>query len=84
MATRPNLSACNRANGRQDVRGDYGGYRILGDENIWLLHLSSGSPEGWVVPGRNPNGVYLYLEDVDGLAARVSDLIVGANPERKP
>jgi catechol 2,3-dioxygenase-like lactoylglutathione lyase family enzyme len=65
------------------VRGDYGTYRILGDEHGWLLHLSSESPEGWVVPGRNPNGVYLYLEDVDGLAARVSDLIIGAGPEHK-
>ena len=66
------------------VRADHGNYRILGDDNGWLLHLSSQSPERWVVPGRNPNGVYLYLEDVDGLAARVSDLIIGAGPERKP
>jgi hypothetical protein len=37
-----------------------------------------------VVRGRNPNGVYLYLEDVDGLAARVSDLVAGDGPEQKP
>lgn len=66
------------------VRGDYGSYRILGDDNGWHLHLSSESPEGWVVPGRNPNGIYLYLEDVNGLAARLSDLIIGTGPERKP
>jgi len=66
------------------VRGDHGSYRILGDDNGWLLHLSSQSPEGWVVPGRNPNGIYLYLEDVDGLAGRLSDLIIGDGPERKP
>jgi len=66
------------------VRGDYGSYRILGDDNAWHLHLSSESPEGWVVPDRNPNGIYLYLEDIDGLAARLSDLIIGTGPERKP
>jgi hypothetical protein len=37
-----------------------------------------------VVRGRNPNGVYLYLEDIDGLAARVSNLLVGDGPEQKP
>jgi len=65
-----------------EVLSDYGTYRILGDGKGWWLHLSSESPKGWVVPGRNPNGVYLYLEDVDGLAARVSDLAKG--PEHKP
>jgi catechol 2,3-dioxygenase-like lactoylglutathione lyase family enzyme len=66
------------------VHSDHGRYRILTDGKGWLLHLSSESPKGWVVSGRNPNGVYLYLEDVDGLAARVSDLVVGAGPEQKP
>ena len=66
------------------VEGDHGDYRILSDGKGWMLHLSGGPPEGWVVPGRNPNGVYLYLEDVDGLAARVSDLRLGGGPEHKP
>lgn len=66
------------------VRGDYGRYRILSDGNGWILHLSAEAPEGWVVPGRNPNGVYLYLQDVDGLAVRVSDLSNAARPEHKP
>ena len=66
------------------VHSDHGRYRILTDGKGWLLHLSSEPPKGWVVSGRNPNGVYLYLEDVDGLAARVSDLVVGAGPEQKP
>jgi catechol 2,3-dioxygenase-like lactoylglutathione lyase family enzyme len=66
------------------VSRDHGRYRILTDGKGWLLHLSSESPEGWVVAGRNPNGVYFYLEDVDGLAARVGDLIVGLGPEKKP
>jgi hypothetical protein len=65
------------------VHSDHGTYRILSDGRGWLLHLSSESPEGWVVPGRNPNGIYLYEEDVDGVAARVSDLTQGAVPQHK-
>jgi catechol 2,3-dioxygenase-like lactoylglutathione lyase family enzyme len=63
---------------------DYGTYRILGDGKGWLLHLSAESPKGWVVPVRNPNGLYLYLEDVDGLAARIADLLADCGPAHKP
>lgn len=66
------------------VHSDHGRYRILTDGKGWLLHLSSESPAGWLVPGRNPNGLYLYLEDVDGVAAQVSDLIGGAGPAHMP
>jgi catechol 2,3-dioxygenase-like lactoylglutathione lyase family enzyme len=66
------------------VHSDHGRYRILSDGNGWLLHLSSEAPEGWVVPGHNPNGLYLYLEDVDRLAGEVSDLIIGSGVEHKP
>jgi hypothetical protein len=43
--------------------------------------------EGWLVPGRNPFGLYLYLEDVDALAAEFRNEILGASagaPEDKP
>jgi hypothetical protein len=67
------------------VEGDYSGYQILGDGKGWWLHLTDEAPEGWVVPGRNPNGLYLYCEDVDALAAKVSDLWIGGKgPEHKP
>ena len=66
------------------VQSDHGRYRILSDGKGWLLHLSSEAPQGWVVPGRNPNGLYLYQEDVDELANRISDLILGDGPEHKP
>lgn len=66
------------------VHSDHGRYRILGDGKGWLLHLSSESPEGWVVPGQNPNGIYLYVEDVDGVAARVRDLTKAAGPQHTP
>ena len=65
------------------VQSDHGRYRILSDGKGWLLHLSNEAPQGWVVPGSNPNGLYLYLEDVDGLAKRLSDLILGDGPEHK-
>ena len=51
-----------------NLLSDYGSYRILGDGKGWLLHLSAESPKGWVVPGRNPNGLYLYTADVDAIA----------------
>jgi len=69
---------------RMEVFNDYGTYRIMGDGKGWFLHLSSEAPDGWVVPGRNPNGLYICLEDVDGLAAEVADLIIGDGPEHKP
>ena len=35
--------------------------------------------EGWLVPGCNPFGLYLYVEEVDELAARM-----GCRAEDKP
>jgi len=66
------------------VHADFARYRILTDGKGWLLHLSSEFPEGWLTPGRNPNGLYLYLQDVDDLAAQVGDLSNVAGPEHKP
>src|SRR5690606_16932869 len=67
-----------------EVLSDYGSYKILGDGKGWLLHLSAESPKGWIVPGRNPNGLYLYTEDVDGIVARCPDLFPGGGPTHKP
>lgn len=66
------------------VTGDHGDYRILADGKGWHLHLQSAEP-GWLIPGRNPQGIYLYAEDVDAVADRVRDLIIepGA-PHDKP
>jgi hypothetical protein len=68
---------------RLTVVSDHGSYRILGDGKGWWLHLSSESPKGWVVPGRNPNGLYLYLKAVDDLASELSDLLLGGAAEHK-
>jgi catechol 2,3-dioxygenase-like lactoylglutathione lyase family enzyme len=53
-------------------------YRILADGKGAALHLAS-AVEGWLVPGRNPFGLYLYTENVDDLAEAL-----GVKPEDKP
>ena len=59
-------------------------YRILSNRATAHLHLTR-AKKGWLVPGRNPFGLYLYLEDVDGLAAALQDLRSGRRgPENKP
>jgi uncharacterized glyoxalase superfamily protein PhnB len=57
-------------------------YRMLSDGLGGEVHLTRPG-EGMLVPGRNPFGLYLYAEEVDALAARVSDLVVHP-PEDKP
>src|SRR3569833_612939 len=51
-------------------------YRILSNGAGGHLHLTS-AVENWLVPGRNPFGLYLYVEDVAGLAAAVKALWLG-------
>jgi catechol 2,3-dioxygenase-like lactoylglutathione lyase family enzyme len=43
-------------------------YRMLSDGLGGEVHLQP-AVEGWLTPGRNPFGLYLYREDVDALAA---------------
>lgn len=42
-------------------------YRMLSDGYGGHIHLNPAA-EGWLVPGRNPFGLYLHREDVDALA----------------
>jgi hypothetical protein len=59
-------------------------YRLLSNGKGGYLHLTD-AVEGWLVPGRNPFGLYLYLEDVDKLAAEFRNEIIGKTaPEDKP
>ncbi|MDQ0463625.1 catechol 2,3-dioxygenase-like lactoylglutathione lyase family enzyme [Caulobacter ginsengisoli] len=58
-------------------------YRMLSDGKGGTLHLTD-AVAGWLVPGRNPFGLYLYAENVDELAAGVADLILGGKVEDKP
>lgn len=62
----------------------YDTYRILYDGKGGAIHLTK-AVEGWLIPGRNPFGLYLYSEDVDGLAAAFPSETSGQNaPEHKP
>ena len=60
-------------------------YRILSDGKGGHLHLTN-AVEGWLVPGHNPFGLYLYADNVDELAERFPCDILGRNPvpEDKP
>jgi hypothetical protein len=65
----------NRTGGNDD-------YRILENHQGDHLHLKK-ADEGWLVPGRNPFGLYLYRENVDELALEFRDKIV-AGPANTP
>jgi hypothetical protein len=59
-------------------------YRILSDGKGGHLHLID-AVEGWLVPGRNPFGLYLYTEAVDALAAEFKgETLEKHGPEHKP
>ena len=64
---------------------DHGAYRLLSDGHGAEVHLQP-APEGWLVPGRNPFGIYIRTPRVDGLAAIAHDAIIGPEqaPEHKP
>jgi len=64
---------------------DDDGYRILSDGKGGALHLTA-AVEDWLVPGRNPFGLYLHTRDVDALAGQLRDAIVEREkaPTHKP
>jgi catechol 2,3-dioxygenase-like lactoylglutathione lyase family enzyme len=73
-----------RSASRGPPPGEPDTYRMLSNGRGGYLHLTD-AVEGWLVPGRNPFGLYLYLEDVDALAAEFQDEILGKHaPEDKP
>ena len=66
------------------LAADYGDYRILADGRGWHLHLRE-DPDWPPNPEANPFGLYLYVEDVDAVAARVRDRIIEKSaPHDKP
>lgn len=59
-------------------------YRMLADERGGYLHLTQ-AVDGWLTPGRNPFGLYLYRKDVDGLAAAFrGEILEKDGPNDKP
>ena len=72
-----------RPDAERPAPGEEDSYRILSDGLGGHLHLTD-AVEGWLVPGRNPFGLYLYVEDVDRLAAAFPGELIGAGgPEDK-
>ena len=51
-------------------------YRMLSDGFGGFIHLNR-AVQGWLQAGRNPFGLYLYREDVDGAAAAFAGETIG-------
>jgi len=64
------------------IQGDHGDYLILNDGKGADLHLTR-AVEGWLIPGKNPFGLYLYCENIDELAGDLGELVLHP-PENKP
>ena len=66
------------------VDGGPDDYRMMSDGRGGDIHLQA-AVDGWLVPGRNPFGLYLYREDVDQLAkAFAGEMIEPEGPTDKP
>lgn len=66
------------------ISAEHDDYRILSNREGASLHLTP-AVEGWLVPGRNPFGLYFYTDRVDHFAAVFRDEILERNgPENKP
>lgn len=62
--------------GFQRDQGSLDDYRMLSDGLGGFIHLNR-AVEGWLQPGRNPFGLYLYREDVDGVARAFAGETIG-------
>ncbi len=73
-----------RPESEKPAKGNDDSYRMLSDGKGGHLHLTD-AVEGWLVPGRNPFGLYFYTEDVDALAAEFAgEMIEKHGPGHKP
>ena len=57
------------------AQSSYPDYAILTDGKGGDLHLTK-APDGWLIRGKSPFGIYVYAEDVEGLAARLGDRLL--------
>jgi hypothetical protein len=57
-------------------QGNLDDYRLLSDGLGGFIHLNR-AIEGWLQAGRNPFGLYLYREDVDGAARAFAGETIG-------
>jgi len=75
----------NRLGFHKPADQDFGDYRMLSDGAGGEVHLQP-AVEGWVIPGRNPFGIYVYTPRVDAIADAMRDAILepARAPEHKP
>lgn len=67
-----------RPDSERPAPGEPDTYRMLSNGKGGYLHLTD-AVKGWLMPGRNPFGLYLYLESVDAAAREFQQ-----SPEDKP
>jgi len=73
-----------RPDSQKPPPGEADNYRMLSNDEGGHLHLTN-AVEGWLLPGRNPFGLYLYCENVAALAREFKDEMAGKHaPEDKP
>jgi hypothetical protein len=65
----------NRLGFHRPADQDYEGYRMLSDGEGGEVHLNR-AVMGWVMPGHNPFGIYLYTPRVEALAETMRDEII--------
>lgn len=71
----------NRLGFSRPADQDYEGYRMLQDGYGGHVHLNQ-AVEGWMKPGENPFGIYLYTPRVSDLAETLRNEII--ERERAP
>ena len=75
----------NRLGFSRPADQDYGDYRMLSDGEGGEVHIQR-AVMGWLIPGHNPFGVYVYTPRVGAIAEAMRDAILepGKAPECKP
>lgn len=74
----------SRPAAERPAAGEEDTYRTLTDATGAMLHLCQ-AVEGWLMPGRNPFGLYYTCQDVDALAAALpSEILESDGPTDKP
>jgi hypothetical protein len=74
----------NRLGFSRPPEQDYGDYRMLSDGEGGEVHIQR-AVMGWLIPGHNPFGVYVYTPRVDAIAEAMRESILepGRAPEHK-
>jgi glyoxalase/bleomycin resistance protein/dioxygenase superfamily protein len=73
----------SRPDHEKPQKGEPDTYRKLSNGKGGHLHLTE-AVEGWLIPGRNPFGLYLRVEEVDAVAAEFARELAGTKePEDK-